>query len=182
MTRKLTDEQVQAIIKNWKNGHISHVQVPFPKIPDTVLWISSKQVLTNRENAYIEVECWEVGIDYLLEDKTINNRFYSQDEAIAYAEHLLNQRYCWLPQQQAWIMSGEVYNFANNGANKVLELSLIAWQNGFKEDKEDWFFAEFNNEGKVYQEIHGGFPSVELIKGVTIPAESPIWDAVKEVE
>lgn len=175
MTRKLTDEQVQAIIKNWKNGHISHVQVPFPKIPDTVLWISSKQVLTNRENAYIEVECWEVGIDYLLEDKTINNRFYSQDEAIAYAEHLLNQRYCWLPQQQDWIMSGEVYNFANNGANKVLELMHLVPDCYYYDLEETWYILEGRDVAYTPS-------SCEFAKGITIPAESPIWDAVKEVE
>lgn len=172
MTRKLTDEQVQAIVEDRlvlceiSENMTLHIHQAHCFDPDTMIDLY--------ENITYLVAIYPCALKEKL--------FTKLDEAIAYAEHLLNQRYCWLPQQQAWIMSGEVYNFANNGANKVLELSLIAWQNGFKEDKEDWFFAEFNNEGKVYQEIHGGFPSVELIKGVTIPAESPIWDAVKEVE
>lgn len=170
MTRKLTDEQVKAIRKlrtTSKNGVI----IPHSKNHDFLICkMSKKDSLKNYW--YFASNNLPIGIRYI----------ETADEAIAYAEHLLNQRGSWLPQQQSWIMSGEVYTFANGGGNKLLELSLIAWQNGFKEDEEDWFFAEFNNDGRVYQEIHGGFPSVELIKGITIPADSPIWDAVKGVE
>lgn len=171
MTDKLTDEQVTAIKKLNSKGASAFVKIETPNAPDFIVQTVG---FIDDPNTYWQVFPTALDIDV--------KNFKTANEAIAYAEHLLNQRYCWLPENNGWIMSGEVYNFANNGANKVLELSLIAWQNGFKEDKEDWFFAEFNNEGKVYQEIHGGFPSVELIKGVTIPAESPIWDAVAHVE
>lgn len=176
MTDKLTDEQV---------FRIQHLEL-YSETRDcfTTLYrfLDVGQRLTIRKHECPVSKTIHWGVYTTCSKITQPTKMMDFNEAIAYAEYLLNQRYCWLPQQQSWIMSGEVYNFANNGANKVLELSLIAWQNGFKEDKEDWFFAEFNNEGKVYQEIHGGFPSVELIKGVTIPADSPIWDAVKGVE
>jgi hypothetical protein len=99
-----------------------------------------------------------------------SNTFETADEAIAYAEHLLNQRYCWLPQQQTWIMSDVVYKFKDAG--KALELAHLASLNGW-DDWDDYWYTNTNHEciGEIYPD--------EFIEGIIIPAESPIWDAVK---
>ena len=91
-------------------------------------------------------------------------------------EHLLKQRYCWLPQQQSWIMSGEVYNFANNGANKVLELICIGEANHWNELEDPWYCV---GDGDMQT---GYMIPQEFKQGITIPADSPIWDAVKGAE
>jgi hypothetical protein len=169
MTRKLTDEQVKAIRKM---SYGSTITLPLTDKLDIKIYKDYKMIS---------------GIDYWRIQKLFNSKigysekyieFKTPDEAIAYAEHLLNQRYCWLPQQQSWIMSGEVYNFANNGANKVLELMYLAEQNGFSFTSNDWYSSDGIS--------CNGIPPCLFYSdyGITIPPDSPIWDwdAVKGIE
>jgi hypothetical protein len=166
MTRKLTDEQVKAIDSLFEDdkGKLNYY------------------VFCGNVNKQIDVRVYasQERMKYLVSAGTDNyealgmGKFETPDEAISYAEHLLNQRYCWLPQQQAWIMSGEVYNFANNGANKVMELATLTDDSIFKAHH-------------VWYELADGTPQCcpipnEFTKGITITADSPIWDAVKGVE
>lgn len=165
MTRKLTDEQVQAIVEDRlvlceiSENMTLHIHQAHCFDPDTMIDLY--------ENITYLVAIYPCALKEKL--------FTKLDEAIAYAEHLLNQRYCWLPQQQDWIMSGEVYNFANNGANKVLELMHLVPDCYYYDLEETWYIFEGRDGGYTPS-------SCQFAKGITIPAESPIWDAVKEVE
>jgi hypothetical protein len=97
------------------------------------------------------------------------------DEAIAYAEHLLNQRYCWLPENNGWIMSGEVINLTNAG--KLIELMNLAGRSSLAN-----LWYNLIGEGSPPNRFFGT-PSFEsYIEGITIYPDSPIWDAVKGVE
>jgi hypothetical protein len=167
MTRKLTDEQVKAI-EALKEG------LCFVKIP-----INEELAIVVQIVGYFDdpKTYWQV---FISSGNSTCKKFETPDEAIAYAEKLLNERYCWLPQNNGWIMSGEVYNFANGGANKVLELMHIndhfSWFAYWMEYGIPWFL--------VYdlEKLERGYPTPEqLSKGITIPADSPIWDAVKGV-
>jgi hypothetical protein len=168
MTRKLTDEQVKAI----KKGET--VRIPYLKAPNAEGYLNILVSKLGKPSRGTK-PYWLV--------RTFDNLgdFSTAKEAITFIEHLLNQRYCWLPHQQSWIMSGEVYNFANNGANKVLELMHIndhfSYFAYWMEYDIPWFL--------VYglEKLEKGCPTPkQLSKGITIPSESPIWDAVKEVE
>jgi hypothetical protein len=172
MTRKLTDEQVKAINDLFENdkGRINY----YALCGNVNKEIDVRVYATQNRTEY----CVSAGTDSY-EALGMGN-FKTADKAIAYAEHLLNQRYCWLPQNNGWIMSGEVYNFANGGANKVLELMHIndhfSWFAYWMEYGIPWFL--------VYdlEKLERGYPTPEqLSKGITIPADSPIWDAVKGV-
>jgi hypothetical protein len=164
MTRKLTDEQVQAIRDNFPDNDWVYINV----IGSLLIGImpSTEDALPNTIAVYLK----NVGAGEYLE----KDYFETPDEAIAYAEHLLNQRYCWLPQNNGWIMSGEIYNFANNGANKVLELIYLSLSTPF-DCMDNWYTFE----GRLGNSLQS---SVHYVKGITIPADSPIWDAVKEAE
>jgi hypothetical protein len=178
MTRKLTDEQVKAI----KEIHHNTIEIPVTENfsiyikrgydRDTPLLVVTSTDNYVKRQSFFDTDTPNECDDTSGEDRT--------DEAIAYVEHLLNQRYCWLPQNNSWIMSGEVYNFANGGANKVLELMHIndhfSWFAYWMEYGIPWFL--------VYdlEKLERGYPTPEqLSKGITIPADSPIWDAVKGV-
>ena len=172
MTRKLTDEQVHEIKALNQKGASAFVKIENLDTPDVIIQTIE---LIDDPHTYWQVFPIPLSVDV--------KNFKTHDEAITYAEHLLNQRYCWLPQNNGWIMSGEVYNFANNGANKVLELMHLAYADDWDEREEVWYTVEsrFEKQMVVYNSI--GMPtSEEWSKGITIPAESPIWDAVKGVE
>jgi hypothetical protein len=78
-------------------------------------------------------------------------------------------------------MSGVIYNFANNGANKVLELMHLAYASDWDEREDVWYTTE--NPYNSLRQFQSGMPTIEQwLKGVTIYPVSPIWDAVKEVE
>jgi len=165
MTRKLTDEQVKAIIRLVSKGASAFVKIEVRKKLQIVI-----QTVDLANEPYTNWQVW------MNSDTETEKFFETYDEAIAYAEHLLNQRYCWLPQNNGWIMSGEVYNFANNGANKVLELMHLAHASDWCEWEDDWYAREGRRFGI-------GMPtSEEWSKGIIILANSPIWDAVKGVE
>jgi hypothetical protein len=157
MTRKLTDEQVKAIEEVGFEGF---------KIP-----INKKLAVVITLDYVVDDPYWRVSFtaEYLP-----YKSFITADEAIAYAEHLLNQRYCWLPQNNGWIMSGEVINLINAG--KLLELMYLAYASDWCEWEDVWYAREGLCRGI-------GMPtSEEWSKGITIYPESPIWDAVKGVE
>jgi hypothetical protein len=171
MTRKLTDEQVKAIEALTEKGAIDSFKIEINK---------EVSILVQPRRLYSEPEKILNVVVLPMASNLPSNNFETADEAIAYAEHLLNQRYQWLPQNNGWIMSGEVYNFANGGANKVLELMHIndhfSWFAYWMEYGIPWFL--------VYdlEKLERGYPTPEqLSKGITIPADSPIWDAVKGV-
>jgi len=147
MTRKLTDEQVKNVSK-----------ISFDK--DLKFYIES--IDKHFTIAYADRDSYNVYLDFSSVKKGLN-----KSELLVYLEELLNKRYCWLPQNNGWIMSGEVYNFANGGVNKVLELVYLAKMKGG-----DWYCVE----GVMMRGLP--FPS-QYAKGITIPADSPIWDAVK---
>lgn len=168
MTRKLTDEQAEAIKSLYTKGASAFVKIVFKE--DLYIIVQTVDLSTDLSNEpHFNWQVW------LSSDSQSDKFFETADEAIAYAEYLLNQRYCWLPQQQAWIMSGEVYNFANNGANKVLELMHLVPDCYYYDLEETWYILEGRDVAYTPS-------SCEFAKGITIPAESPIWDAVKEVE
>ena len=104
---------------------------------------------------------------------------------LVYLEGLLNAKYQWLPQNNGWIMSGEVYNFANNGANKVMELMALVDDNLFDFSgigityNYPWF-SYTNDNGASMEGTH--LSPEMLVKGIIIDKDSPIWDAVKGVE
>lgn len=171
MTRKLTDEQIRAIDRLVpQRGYYSIKIAEHPQL---------------KENAIIVMldEEYE-GVSYKIEHPVLGNSkvFIGYKESSEYLnlvvkhiEHLINQRYCWLPQQQDWIMSGELYNFANNGANKVLELAFLA---GISSLLNPWYRVV--GEGSPPYNFNG-VPSFDnYLEGVTLPVDSPIWDAVKE--
>lgn len=167
MTRKLTDEQVHEI-----NGLRQKSLGSFIKIE-----------ITNGLNIVIQTgrTSWQV---YLSFCNQAEQRFTSINEAIAYAEHLLNQRYCWLPQNNCWIMSGEKLDYTNNGVNRVFELMMLAKQ---VPATDPWYTVN----GKSYYYIG---KTLITCAGIPLPfqfdcndifmidPESPIWDAVKGVE
>jgi hypothetical protein len=169
MTRKLTDEQVKAIkklrITSGKLVIISH-----SKNHDFLICkMNKKDSLKNY---------WYISSANL----PVETRYIeTADEAIAYAEHLLNQRYQWLPQNNGWIMSGVVYNFANGGANKVWELIHIAEEAGFAFGLNAWFKSDCKYT-KDFVNYYGCPTAKRLVKGISIDPDSPIWDAVKGVE
>jgi hypothetical protein len=82
----------------------------------------------------------------------------------------------WLPQQQSMIVSDEIYNFANGGANKILELTVIARFNGF----------DFSNNWYISTNVNfSDYPISEQFNnlcGVIIPKNSPIWAYVNSTE
>jgi hypothetical protein len=161
MTRKLTDEQVKAI-EVLKEG-LSFVKIPINEELAIVVQVVG---FVDNPKTY-----WQVFMP--IEDITTQN-FKTPDEAIAYAEHLLNERYQWLPQNNGWIMSGVAYTFKDAG--KVLELMHLAEQSGYDfQDGELWWVWQGNKYG--YSPDFKDFD-----EGITIPAESPIWQAVKGVE
>ena len=170
MTRKLTDDKVKAIEALNQKGTSCFVKIENPNTPDIIIQTIE---LIDDPNTY-----WQVFLPALSMD--VKN-FKTPDEAIAYAEHLLKQRYCWLPQNNGWIMSGEVIKLTNAG--KLLELMHLAYADDWDEREEVWYTVEsrFEKQMVVYNSI--GMPtSEEWSKGITIPADSPIWDAVKGVE
>lgn len=164
MTRKLTDEQVKAIKALNQKGASAFVKIP---INEGLAMVVQVVGLVENTNDY-----WQV---FMPANDSPPKNFKTPDEVIAYAEHLLNQRYCWLPQNNSWIMSGKVYNFANNGGNKVLELICIGEDNHWNELEDHWYCVGDGNMQAGYMIFQ------EFNKGITIPAESPIWDAVKGV-
>ena len=158
--KKLTGEQVKAI----KKGET--VRIPYLKAPNAEGYLNilvSKIVPSGGRKHY-----WAV--------RTFDNLgdFSTAKEAITFIEHLLNQRCCWLPENNGWIMSGEIINLTNAG--KVMELMSIAEENKWYELKSPWFY-QCNNE---YPQIF--MTPKRLKQGVIIPADSRIWDAVKGVE
>jgi hypothetical protein len=166
MTRKLTDEQVEYIKEDLKvSCNRCRIRLLQSKVEeDTWHMIVIVKPKHGRDDNRVVRTIWG------------ENNFETSDEAIAYAEHLLNQRYCWLPQQKSWIMSEEVYNLANNGANKVLELMYLAHASDWCDWEEDWYARDVLRLGI------GSPTSEEWSKGISIPADSPIWDAVKGAE
>jgi len=172
MTRKLTDEQVKYIKEDLKvSCNTCRIRLLQSKVEEDTwhMIVIEKPKHGRDDNRVVRTTFGE-------------NNFETADEAIAYAEHLLNQHYCWLPQQQSWITSGELYNFANNGANKVLELMHLAYASYWDEREDVWYTREciWNGQTSITQQI--GMPtSEEWSKGITIHPESPIWDAVKGV-
>lgn len=175
MTQKLTDEQVQAIKNLFEDdkGRINYY------------------VFCGNINKQIDVRVYatQYGTEYSVSAGTDSyealgmGKFKTPEEAIAYAEHLLNQRYCWLPQNNGWIMSGEVITYKTAG--KVLELLTLAKFNDymFYEDqyggKGDWYETCGIVGGGDCQPFHFEFGEEYQFK---ILADSPIWDAVKGVE
>jgi hypothetical protein len=165
MTRKLTDEQVTAIKKLSSKGSSCFAKIEIQK--ELHIIIQTIECIDD-PNTYWQLFPTALSIDV--------KNFKTADQAIAYAEHLLNQRYCWLPKNNGWIMSGEVYDFANNGANKVLELMWLAEQAGYDFQEGEIWWVWNSRE-------YGYCPDFnDLAESITIPAESPIWDAVKGVE
>jgi hypothetical protein len=164
MTRKLTDEQVTAIKKLSSKGASAFVEIETHNTPDIVIQTIE---LIDDPNTY-----WQVFLPALSID--VKN-FRTANESIAYAEHLLNQRYCWLPQNNGWIMSGDVINLTNAG--KLLELMNLAGRSSLSN-----LWYSLIGEGSPPNRFFGT-PSFEsYIEGITIPADSPIWDAVNGVE
>lgn len=177
MTRKLTDEQV---------FRIQHLEL-YSETRDcfTTLYrfLGVGHMLNIRKHECPVSKTIHWGVYTTCSKITQPTKMMDFNEAIAYAEYLLNQRYCWLPQQQSWIMSGEVYNFANNGANKVLELIWLAEQNDFCIHRDAWYSTDITIQGELLTVGNCSEPTGDdYKKGVTIPADSPIWDAVKGVE
>jgi hypothetical protein len=170
MTRKLTDEQVTAIKKLSSKGSSCFVEIETPNTPDFIIQTIE---CINDPNTYWQVFPTALSIDV--------KKFKTADEAIAYAEHLLNQRYCWLPKNNGWIMSGEIIKFKDAG--KVLELMHLAYADDWDEREDVWYSTESTLNGIVTKTKQIGMPtSQQWSKGVTIYPESPIWDAVKGVK
>lgn len=163
MTRKLTDEQVKNVSK-----------ISFDK--DLKFYVES--IDKHFTIAYSDKNSYNVYLDFQIFKKGL-----TKTELLVYLEGLLNAKYQWLPQNNGWIMSGEVYNFSNNGANKVLELMHLAYAGDWDEREDVWYTTEsiWNGQTIITKQI--GMPTSEQWrKGVTIYPESPIWDAVKGVE
>jgi hypothetical protein len=167
MTRKLTDEQVQAI-----NAR-RLLKLEF---------ISINGVKVNvKVGQYGLSDKWDV--DCRVNKVNENKQFTTKDEAIAYAEKLLNEKYCWLPQNNGWVMSSEVITYKTAG--KVLELLTLANFNNymFYEEqyggKGDWYSTCGQTSGNDCMPCHFQFGEDYQF---TIPADSPIWDAVAGVE
>jgi hypothetical protein len=171
MTRKLTDEQVKAIKDNFPDNDWVFLNV----VGDLIIRLMPCTEKVSPKTVAVYLKC--VGTGEFIKKEY----FETPDEAIAYAEHLLNQRYCWLPQNNGWIISGEVYNFANNGANKVWELIHIAEEAGFEFDLNAWFKSDCKYT-KDFVNYYGCPTAKRLVKGISIDPDSPIWDAVKGVE
>ncbi|CAB4139339.1 hypothetical protein UFOVP338_32 [uncultured Caudovirales phage] len=169
MTRKLTDEQVKAIEALTKKGAIDSLKIEINK---------EVNILVQPRGLYSEPEKTLSVVVLPMGSNLPSNIFKTPDEAIAYAEHLLNQRYCWLPQNNGWIISGEVINLTNAG--KLLELMYLAKQAGWDSiDWDNWYSATQNNRLVAFI----GYPTLKQLEfGITIHPESPIWDAVKGVE
>jgi hypothetical protein len=179
MTRKLTDEQVKAIDRLVpQRGYTSF---PIPEHPQI------------KENAIIVMldEAHE-GFAYKIEHPVFGNSkvFISYEESadyldkvVAHIEHLLNQRYCWLPKNNGWIMSGEVITYKTAG--KVLELlSMVNFTDRmFYEEqygcKGDWYNTFGGTTGNDCMPLPSDFNEESHF---TIDSDSPIWDAVKGVE
>jgi hypothetical protein len=183
MTRKLTDEQVKAIkdlfVEAKKYMFCNHYFV-------NCGILNEDKGLDVRVYGTNDLTTYQVSVGVGRDDVIVGASFQTPNEAIAYVEHLLNQRYCWLPQNNGWIMSGVVYNFANNGANKVLELAHLASLNGWS-DLGDYWYSNTNisrSDAKMTESIEciGGIVCSELVEGITIDKDSPIWDAVKGLE
>jgi hypothetical protein len=168
MTRKLTDEQVKAIKDNFPDNDWVFLNV----VGDLIIRLMPCTEKVSPKTVAVYLKC--VGTGEFIKKEY----FKTANEAIAYAEHLLNQRYCWLPQNNCWIMSGEVINLAN--ASKVLELVNL-YQEIYGDIKllKYWYYSNVFEDPKS----SNGVPSVaQLSQGITIPADSPIWEAVKGVE
>jgi hypothetical protein len=164
MTRKLTDEQVKAIKELNQKGASAFVKIQIKEGLNIIV-----QVVGFDTEPY---QNWQV---FLSLDNENEQFFVKVDEAIAYAEHLLNQRYVWLPQQTSWIMSGEVINLTNAG--KLIELMNLAGRSSLAN-----LWYNLIGEGSPPNRFFGT-PSFEsYIEGITIYPDSPIWDAVKGVE
>jgi hypothetical protein len=169
MTRKLTDEQVTAIKELSLKGASAFFKININnKISIIIQYLSLWQDLPTY---------WQV---FVTLDSNKHKNFKTVDEAIAYAEYLLNQRYQWLTQQEAWIMSGVAYTFKDAG--KVLELIHLYEEWNTLEEGFDWYTTPdyFPAKNYYYTDM---YPSgYDYSEGVIIPADSPIWDAVKGVE
>jgi hypothetical protein len=162
MTRKLTDEQVKAIKKG------ENVRIPYLKAPNAEGYLNILVSKISKPSRGTK-PYWLV--------RTFDNLgdFSTAKEAITFIEHLLNQRYQWLLQNNGWIMSGEVYKFKDAG--KVLELMNLAGISGLKNP---WY--KIVGEGCPPKSF-SGYPSPDsYLEGITIDKDSPIWDAVKGVE
>jgi hypothetical protein len=166
MTRKLTDEQVFRI------HHLELYSETGDCFTTLFRFLDVGHILNIRKHECPVSKTIHWGVYTTCSKITQPTKMMDFDEAIAYAEHLLNQRYQWLPQQQSWIMSGEVYNFANGGANKVMELMHLVPDCYYYDLEETWYTFEGGEGGYTPS-------SCQFAKGITIPADSPIWDAVK---
>ena len=169
MTRKLTDEQVKDIKDNFPDNDWVFLNV----VGDLIIRLMRCTEKASPKTVAVYLKC--VGTGEFIKKEY----FKTPDEAIAYAEHLLKQRYCWLPQQQSWIMSGEVIKFKDAG--RLIELMHLAWDNDFS-FYQRWFDC-VKPENQPYSDYKEQHPSWwDFDEGLTIPADSPIWDAVKGVE
>jgi hypothetical protein len=161
MTRKLTDEQVKEVRKLNFYPFIHNMGELL------TLEIRYRRASTAKSrNNFIVCVC---SGNEVLAQKAINTISQENaDKAIAYAEHLLNQRYQWLPQNNGWIMSGVSYTLKDAG--KVMELMSLT-------EKEDFIgFYWYHYKGSFFDD----FPHPIFYKhGITIDKDSPIWDAVK---
>jgi len=177
MTRKLTDEQVKAINSLFETAR--------PMLYRHKYYIECGMVGDIKIQINTNAFCNEYYVTARFGDSEpfINKGFLPQYKAIAYAEHLLNQRYQWLPQNDGWIMSGEVITYKTAG--KVLELLAMVdfTDHMFYEEqygcKGDWYNTFGGTTGNDCMPRPSDFNEESQF---TIDADSPIWDAVKGVE